>query len=830
MTTETQYSRDERASEFDSSIEEADWDVAEVQLTVADAARVTLPQGQRVVVVPVTPGETVELPTDSPDGLLAELGPQGNLAIVVDGRTIILQGYAAANDESPIHVVTNDGDQVDVAFVISETDPSLDIQTAAGPAAGSPGAGTDGGSGIFVPFPAGTLLGGFDGEGVLGATALQYKLIDNSNKQFDLDDDDEAGSGIENSLPTANPDSATVAQSVATNYQLMLVIDVSGSMDQEVTRPDGTVTTRMELQKAAVIAMLESYAAATTGSVNIKLVQFSNDASYFGGTDAATFVDITDPAKLAAVIAAINGLGPTEATDYDAALATAQQGITDPSWVGTTATTKGLVYFFSDGVPENDVTPDANSSYPGGGKDNSLDQTEENIWEGRNVAAGFATGLADKGVVSIAVGLGAQVANDVAALTQLGRVAYYNETFQDDPIIVVNDENQLTAEIIQTVPSTVTGNVLTNDDPGKDGFGNPTITGVSAVIDADTTSGLVTVTATGFKVETNNGLLVIDKMTGDFSYTASPGGSGADTFSYTIQDGFLSDTASSTLTITITQPTLVTGTAPFNAGDDNHFIIGDDANNTINAGGGIDSVQGGFGNDVVNGGAANDALYGQEGKDTLDGGDGNDALFGGNLADVLNGGAGIDALAGGAGNDVLDGGDDTETDILSGGVGEDTLIWRGADDVYGGGADLFNAKTGKAGDVLDASGASSIDFTAIDDGKIEDVETIRLNGGAGTSVTIDAGDVITDFEAGALNPDGVGPGGNYGLGPILRVDGDAGDTLNLAGGDWHQATGSSGTPAGYTLYVHDASPAGPGGAEDAYVLVQNSVAVTGAAP
>ena len=826
MTSETPYSRDERASELDSSIADNDWNVAEVQLAVANAARVSLPQGQTVVAVPVTPGERVELPTDSADGLLAELGPQGNLAIVVDGRTIILQGYAAANDESPVSIVTSDGEQIDVAFVLSETDPSLDIQTAAGPAAGSPSAGAGGGSGIFTPFPVGPQLGGFDGEGVLGGTALQYKVIDNSAKTFDLDDDDEAGSGIENSLPAASPDSATVAQSVATDYQLMLVIDVSGSMDQLVTRPDGTVTTRMELQKAAVIAMLDSYATATTGSVNIKLVQFSNDASYFGGTDASTFVDITNPANLAAVIAAINALGPTDATDYDAALATAQQGIMDPSWLGTTATTKGLVYFFSDGVPENDIPPDTDSSYPGGSKNNSLNQTEEDIWEGRSAPAGFATGLADKGVVSIAVGLGAQVAGNVAALAQLGRVAYYNETFQDDPLIVVSDENQLAAEIIQTVPATVTGNVLTNDDPGKDGFGNPTITAISAVIDADTTSEIVTVTATGYKVETNNGVLLIDKMTGDFSYTAAPGGSGhTDTFNYTIQDAFLADTASSTITVTITPPTLVTGSAPFDATDGNNFIIGDDANNTINAHGGIDSVQGGFGNDLVDGGAGNDALYGQEGKDTLNGGEGNDSLFGGNLADVLNGGAGIDGLAGGQGNDVLDGGDDADSDILSGGAGEDTLIWRSADDVYGGGADLFNAKTGKAGDVLDASGATSIDFTTIDDGKIEDVETIRMNGGAGTAITINASDVVTDFEAGALNPDGAGPGGNYGLGPVLRVDGDAGDSLNLTGGDWSVATGSSGTPAGYTLYVHESGGGLPGAAEDAYVLVQNAVSV-----
>lgn len=815
MTSDgTLYSRDERASELDSNIADGEWNVADVQLTVADAARVTLPQGQRVVVVPVTPGERVELPTDSADGLLAELGPQGNLAIVVDGRTIILQGYAEANEESPVTIVTNDGDQIDVAFVLAETDPSLDIQTAAGPAAGSAGGGAEGGSGIFVPLPVGPLLGGFDAEGVLGATALQYKLIDNSAKTFDLDDDDEAGSGIENSLPDANPDSATVAQSVTTDYQLMLVIDVSGSMAEEVVRPDGTVTTRMELQKAAVIAMLESYAAATTGSVNIKMVQFSNDASYFGGTDAGTFVDITDPASLAAVIAAINALGPTDNTDYDAALETAQQGISDASWLATTATTKGLVYFFSDGVPVDDG--DTESDYPGGDAPNAINDAEENIWE---------SGLAGKGVVSIAVGLGADVANDAAALAQLGRVAYHSASFKDDSVIVVSDENQLIAEIIQTVPATVTGNVLTNDDPGKDGFGNPTITTISAVIDADTTSQIVTATATGYKIETNNGVLIIDKTTGDFSYTAAPGSTGhEDTFNYTIQDAFLGDTDSSTLTITITPPTMVTGTAPFDASDGNNFIIGDDANNTINAHGGIDSVQGGFGNDLVDGGDANDSLYGQEGKDTLIGGDGNDALFGGNLADTLIGGAGVDGLSGGVGNDLLDGGDDTDTDILSGGIGNDTLIWRTADDVYGGGAEVFDTKTGKAGDILDVSGSSSVDFTTVDDSKIDDVETVRMTGGAGTTVTIDANDVITDFEGSAFNPDGAGPGGNYGKAPILRVDGDAGDTLNLSG-DWHVATGSSGTPAGYTLYVHESAGGAPGSAEDAYVLVQNAVSV-----
>ena len=828
MTIEgTLVSRDDRASDLDSDFNDGELDGATVQLTVADAARVTLPQSQRVIVVPVTPGETVELPTDTEQGLLAELGPQGNLAFVIDGRTIILQGYVEANEQSPVTITTSDGDRVDVAAVIAETDPSLDIQTAAGPAAGPQGD-SAAGSGIFVPFPEGAGLGGFSAEGVLGGTALQYKLITDQNRTFD--DDEDRLAGISNSLPEANPDSATVSQAVATNFQLMLVLDISGSMSDEVMRSDGTLTTRLALEKAAVIAMLESYVASTSGSVEVKMVKFGYDGAYFGGTGPSTFVDITDPAKLAAVIAAINALPvTTEGTDYDSALAMAQKGITDASWLNTGPTNKGLVYFVSDGRPHDDF--DKTSSYPGGDAAQELNQVEEDIWEGRkNGVVGFEQGLADRGAVSIAVGLGADIAADPMALEQLGRVAYYNETFPDQSVIVVNDENQLLNEIIQTVPATVTGNVLTNDDPGADGYGNPHIVAVAAIADGDTTPLSVTDTATGYKVETNNGVLVIDKTTGDFSYTAAPGSGGhEDQFIYTIQDGFGGDTDSATLTVAIAPPTLVTGPGPHTGTAGNDFIIGDDAGNIIDAAAGIDSVQGGYGNDVLNGGADGDALYGQEGNDTLNGGDGNDSLLGGNGDDIVNGGDGIDALLGGAGNDTLDGGDDNLADTLNGGVGEDTLIWRGTDDSYNGGADTFNAATGAPGDILDVSNAASIDFTTIDDSKVEDIETIRMNGGGGTSITLNTADVIDDFEGGSFDPGGTGAGGDFDDRPVLRIDGDAGDSVNLvdsSGGTWLEASGASGVPAGYTLYVHEASGASPGAAEDAYVLVQTGVTAT----
>jgi hypothetical protein len=187
----------------------------------------------------------------------------------------------------------------------------------------------------------------------------------------------------------------------------------------------------------------------------------------------------------------------------------------------------------------------------------------------------------------------------------------------------------------------------------------------------------------------------------------------------------------------------------------------------------------------------------------------------------------MDALGGGAGNDLLDGGDDKVADLLNGGIGADTLIWRETADTYGGGADLFNAATGAAGDVLDVSAAANIDFTAIGDAKIENIETIRMAGGTGTAITLSAADVIGDFEGGTFDPGGAGSGGSFGKAPTLRVDGDAGDTLNLSGGGWSEASGASGFPAGYTLYVHQSGGGSPGANEDAYVLVQNGVSVTG---
>jgi Ca2+-binding RTX toxin-like protein len=126
----------------------------------------------------VTPGEIVQLPPpfDSTSGLEAKTG-DGNLALRAGDTTIILQGYVDANEQAPVVVETSHGRPIDIAVVLAQTDPNLDIETAAGPAAGPQEAANGHSFAQFGPFAG---LGGFGAVGPLDPTALSYRLIDAS--------------------------------------------------------------------------------------------------------------------------------------------------------------------------------------------------------------------------------------------------------------------------------------------------------------------------------------------------------------------------------------------------------------------------------------------------------------------------------------------------------------------------------------------------------------------------------------------------------------------------------------------------------------------------
>ena len=164
-----------------------------VQLAQADIpaqpVKVQIPEGAKLVRVPVTPGEIIELPFGADAHLAGKLDAKtGNLAIKVGDVTVILEGYAAAEGQAGtngIHDVvieTAEGKPIVLADVLTAGE-GLDIQTAAGgDAVGAQGADNTGA--IFSAFGAGDGIGGFNAVGAQDGTELQYVVINAEQKLF----------------------------------------------------------------------------------------------------------------------------------------------------------------------------------------------------------------------------------------------------------------------------------------------------------------------------------------------------------------------------------------------------------------------------------------------------------------------------------------------------------------------------------------------------------------------------------------------------------------------------------------------------------------------
>jgi len=149
-----------------------------------DAAQVVIPEGENVVREPVTPGEIVELPFPADSQFLARID-NGNLAIKVGDVTVILQGYVEAAGQTAPVIEASNGQPLDIATILASTDPNIDIQTAAGPAAGPQGQGADNSGGILQQFGETAGLGGFEGAGALdGTDGLTGGTVDQTGTLF----------------------------------------------------------------------------------------------------------------------------------------------------------------------------------------------------------------------------------------------------------------------------------------------------------------------------------------------------------------------------------------------------------------------------------------------------------------------------------------------------------------------------------------------------------------------------------------------------------------------------------------------------------------------
>ena len=228
---------------------------------------------------------------------------------------------------------------------------------------------------------------------------------------------------MDDDTPDPVNDLATVEEGGGSAVNLLIVLDVSGSMGFNPDVPG--YATRLALAKDALENLINS------GNVNaVQLVTFDSDGHTHGGWMSA-----------AAAISAINGLGIGSGTDYDAALRVLDANYTSPPPGGS----QTIMYFVSDGEPtENDIGNDPTPTF-------GIDGTEETA---------FLQFLTDNGISqSIAVGIG----NGVST-TALEPLAFPGNA------IAVNDENDLIGTIAGTLPGSVTGNVLDNDGFGADGL------------------------------------------------------------------------------------------------------------------------------------------------------------------------------------------------------------------------------------------------------------------------------------------------------------------------------------------------------------------------
>jgi Ca2+-binding RTX toxin-like protein len=333
----------------------------------------------------------------------------------------------------------------------------------------------------------------------------------------------------------------------------------------------------------------------------------------------------------------------------------------------------------------------------------------------------------------------------------------------------------------------------------------------------------------------NNDTIKIDGTIDAFSASRSGNdlileyGTASLTDQITVTNHFTGNTDVETLTIaggtfagTYNVPQSATGTGS------NDVLVGTSGDDTLKGGGGDDLIFGHGGSDIIDfsdvGGPWSFTLgAGGDGTATISGTDiysSIEGVAGGSGTNTITGNTGSNTLNGNGGDDTLDGGNDAVADTLNGGSGNDTLIWHGFVDTYDGG-------TG-SGDKLDVSGAATVDFSGFADGGIENIETVRMTGGSGTTVTLKAADVV-NFEGGTIDPSGDfnGNASKYSDQPVVRIEGDATDTVHLDGGGWFAATGAGGLPSGFALYSHVSSGSNPGINEDTYVLIQNGVNVTG---
>ncbi len=318
---------------------------------------------------------------------------------------------------------------------------------------------------------------------------------------------------------------------ISTN--LMLIVDNSASMNQ-ASGVDGL--SRLQLEKGAIIELLNKYEA--LGDVRVQLVTFNSQA-HIGSNE---WVDV------ATAKAMVNALTAGNGTNYDAALAAAQQAFVEK---GAIAGGQNLAYFFSDGNPTTSSQHSDPDKVPNPARGDGIDASEEHAW---------TTFLDSHHINAFAIGVGTDVSS-----TYLNPVAHNGATGSNTDAVIVTDLGQLDVVLSGTVQGGVHGSLLEGGTFGADqGFiKSVSVDGTTYTFDPKAHNHQGGITTHGgdnhgsFNAQTStltvtgeHGTLVVNMGTGDYSYTPAVGVSQAVTenIHYVLSD-LDGDLASADLTV-----------------------------------------------------------------------------------------------------------------------------------------------------------------------------------------------------------------------------------------------------------------------------------------
>ena len=379
-----------------------------------------------------------------------------------------------------------------------------------------------------------------------------------------------------------NLDVTTTTVPVAKDYNVVLVLDVSGSMGG----------TKLALMKDAINNLLTNFNGYTGGTVKVHFVTFATS------TMAESTFTITNLAEFNAAKAWVNGLAANGTTNYEDPLQDAITWLQSSGTGGPIVGGSNFTYFVSDGEP-NQYQNNSNVSTSGdattvmqnitGTYDPTGTANDDNVSE-----VAILKGL------STVIGVGLEVS--ATTIARLDVIASSGHALDVDNAADLSAALQGSNPVTVTTVSVATGNVISGVNGGPGAADSLSEDDVNRVTDVSFEGGpSVTVPAGGFVlINGDEGVLKL-YSNGDYTYTANSNANlndGIDeVFTYTLKDGD-GDPSRATLTLHLDAPTLKVGT---NVND----ITG--STTTYVVGGGPGVINGGGGSDILvgdNGGAS----------------------------------------------------------------------------------------------------------------------------------------------------------------------------------------------------------------------------------